>query len=145
MYQNIHASTTQELLRLPIWESTNWIKFSKHNYKFYYTVNQKIEILFMGEIFNIKKSHLISNYQISNITKRIWKVLSGENIYFCWSFQKKKISIFDESECISLVWENKVRFLETHQYLHKKWKYQKTKHTMKKFMISALQRYHIFN
>ena len=41
------------------------------------------------EIFNIKNSHLISNDQNTNITKTIYKVLSGKNINFCWSFQKK--------------------------------------------------------
>ena len=62
---------------------------NKYNYKFYYIVNKKIEILFMGEIFNIKNSHLISNDQNINITKMNLKVLFGKNINFCWTFQKK--------------------------------------------------------
>ena len=56
---------------------------SKYNYKFYYIVNKKIEILFMGEIFNIKNSHIISNDQNTNITKMNLKVLFGKNINFC--------------------------------------------------------------
>ena len=44
-----------------------------------------------------------------------------------------------------LVLFGKIKYdFDKHQYLHKKWKYEKTKHTMKKFMILALQRYHFF-
>ena len=58
-----------------------------------------------------KKIILISNYQITNITKRIWKVLFGKNINFCWSFQKKIFfCIFDESKCSSLFGKIKYDF-----------------------------------
>ena len=73
-------------------------------------MNKKIKILFIGEIFNIKNSHLISNDQNTNITKQILKVLFGKNINFCWSFKKKFFWKFEESKCSSFYGKIKCSF-----------------------------------
>ena len=79
-----------------------------------------------------KKSHLISNDQITNITKRILKILSGKNINFCWSFQKKNFFWeFEESECSTLYGKIKYGF-HKHINISKKMKISKNKTYHKK-------------